>query len=122
MEQILKENRISAMKKIIYIISLFICIMSCSRNNNCNNLEQALLLSGNNRKSLESVLNHYKNDSLKYLAACFLIENMPYHYSLEEYFLSPDGEKYRPDICRFNDSRDLKKHCDSLKRCGYIGK
>lgn len=122
MEQILKENRISAMKKIIYIISLFICIMSCSRNNNCNNLEQALLLSGNNRKSLESVLNHYKNDSLKYLAACFLIENMPYHYSLEEYFLSPDGEKYRPDICRFNDSRDLKKHCDSLKRCGYIEK
>jgi hypothetical protein len=36
---------------------------------------------GNNRVELEKVLRHYTNDSLKYIAAYFLIENMPYHYS-----------------------------------------
>lgn len=97
-------------------------MISCSKTYNDNNLEWALQLSGNNRKSLESVLCHYRNDSLKYLAACFLIKNMPYHYSLEEYYLSPDGIRYRPDICKFNDSRELEKHCDSLKRCGYVEK
>ena len=35
-----------------------------------------------NRKELEKVIDHYKNDAdtLKYKAACFLIENMPGHY------------------------------------------
>ncbi len=45
-------------------------------------LEQALRLSGNNRVHLEQVLRHYSRipaDSLKYRAACFLIENMPGH-------------------------------------------
>lgn len=45
-------------------------------------LEQALQLSGNNRVHMEQVLRHYSQrpaDSLKYKAACFLIENMPGH-------------------------------------------
>lgn len=45
-------------------------------------LEQALRLSGDNRVHLEQVLRHYSQhpaDSLKYKAACFLIENMPGH-------------------------------------------
>ena len=42
-------------------------------------LEQALSLSGNNRHELEKVLARYSSpeDSLKYRAAVFLIENMP---------------------------------------------
>lgn len=44
-------------------------------------LHLALQLAGDNKVELEKVLNHYKNDSLKYKAACFLIENMPGHYS-----------------------------------------
>lgn len=45
-------------------------------------LEQALRQSGDNRPQLEQVLRHYSrnpDDSLKYKAACFLIENMPGH-------------------------------------------
>ena len=45
-------------------------------------LETALELAGDNRAELEQVLRHYADDSLKREAARFLIENMPYHYSL----------------------------------------
>lgn len=56
-------------------------------------LERALKRAGDNRGELEKVLTHYRQrdeDSLKYKAACFLIENMPYHYTyggetVEEY-------------------------------------
>lgn len=45
-------------------------------------LETALQQAGENRVELEKVLNYYRanaSDSLKYRAACFLIENMPYY-------------------------------------------
>lgn len=47
-----------------------------------NTLEYALQQAGENRKELEKVLKYYRYDladSLKYKAACFLIENMPYY-------------------------------------------
>ena len=44
---------------------------------------------------------------------------MPYHFSQEEYYLSPKGEKYRPDISRFSDHKAVESHCDSLTRHGY---
>jgi hypothetical protein len=50
-------------------------------------MEAVLLQAGNNRAELEKVLAHYKKnpaDSLKYKAACFLIENMPGHYSYND--------------------------------------
>lgn len=40
-------------------------------------LEEALEAAGENRSELEQVLDHYRGDSLKSLAAQFLIENMP---------------------------------------------
>ena len=48
-----------------------------------NQLDNALEQAGDNRQELEKVLNHYKDDpdTLKYGAAKFLIENMPYHYA-----------------------------------------
>lgn len=45
-------------------------------------VEHALLLAGENRAQLESVLSYYskrKKDSLHFRAACFLIENMQWH-------------------------------------------
>lgn len=110
------------MKHITYILLFFWGMLSCSPSYKDIKLEQALQLAGRNRKTLENVLNHYKHDSLKYQAASFLIKNMPYHYSLEEYYLSSKGEKYRPDIRKFKHGNDLKEHCDSLIRCGYIEK
>lgn len=68
-------------------------------------LEEALRSAGNNRAEPEKVLQHYKQnpaDSLKYKAACFLIENMLYTYSYQ----SPDIEKYYHDADSiFSDSQ-----------------
>lgn len=55
-------------------------LMSCDRIP-----EQALQQAGNNRAELEKVLAHFKDDPdpLKYRAAKFLIENMPYNFTYE---------------------------------------
>ena len=56
------------------------CLMSCDRIP-----EQALQQAGDNRAELEKVLAHFKDDPdpLKYRAAKFLIENMPYNFTYE---------------------------------------
>jgi hypothetical protein len=70
---------------------------------------------------LEKVLAYYAapEDSLKYRAACFLIENMPYHFSKNENYQSSGGETYRPDISRFSSPEEVEAHCDSLVQKGY---
>jgi len=66
---------------IILCAILFISV-SCSKS---TPLMFALKNAGDNRVGLEKVLEHYSanpSDSLKYKAAVFLIENMPYHYGV----------------------------------------
>lgn len=68
------------MNKIIYSF-IIVIISSCSHYP--KEIENSLKLAGKNRIELEKVLEHYaKNpeDSLKYKAAVFLIENMPEHF------------------------------------------
>jgi hypothetical protein len=68
---------------------LILISVSCT-NKNESNLQNALKLAGPNKKELKKVLSHYKKDpadSLKYKAACFMIENMQWHY----------GKKVEPD-------------------------
>ncbi|MFR3187668.1 MAG: hypothetical protein ACLTOV_06615 [Phocaeicola sp.] len=60
----------------IGLVVLFL-VSSCSPRN--DRLEFALASAGTNKEELVKVLRHYEGDSLKYRAACFLIENMPYH-------------------------------------------
>lgn len=60
-----------------YIVSLFF-ITACQSEAD-KRLAYALKLAGENQPELEKVLSHYKQDSLKLKAACFLIENMPGH-------------------------------------------
>ena len=103
-------------KLLIAWIILLLC--SCS-DTNSRRLAYALDLAGENRTELETVLAHYKDDPEKLEAARFLIRNMPYHYSKDEYYLSLDGKRYRPEIASFKGSIELKKHCDSLMRQGY---
>lgn len=105
------------MKKLLYVL-VSCCFFSCSSGSD-KELEQALRLAGENKAELEAVLNHYQNDSLKLEAARYLIKNMPYHYSKEEYYRSPEGQKYRPDISAFKNKEEVKEHCDSLIQCGY---
>lgn len=67
------------MNKYLTLGLLIALELSCSRP---TPLDEALQLSGKNRIHLEQVLRHYSlhpADSLKYRAACFLIENMPGH-------------------------------------------
>jgi hypothetical protein len=77
----MKKGRITTGLLLILIIAV-----ACSHNTQ-NKLENALRASERNRLELEKVLAHYKQhaaDSLKYKAACFLIENMPVHCSYEK--------------------------------------
>ena len=98
----------------IFVLFLFSC--SCQENRKLN---FALSKAGNNRDEIEKVLDYYKNDPLKLKAAIYLIENMPFHFTKEEYFLSPEREKYIPDITRFKDKFEVKRHCDSIKKAAY---
>ena len=60
------------------IILLLLFLSSCNPQ-----LDAALEQAGSNRDEMEKVLEHFKDDpdTLKYSAAVFLIENMPYHYT-----------------------------------------
>ena len=73
-------NRLRMILWIIAEISIASSLGSCD-----GNLRQSLDMAGDNREELEKVLRHFKEDPdpLKYRAAKFLIENMPYHYSFE---------------------------------------
>ena len=79
------------------ILLLDILLIACTSPDNLR-LEQALQWAGDNRDELEKVLTHYADAPEKLAAARFLIMNMPYHFSQEEYFISSKREKYRPDI------------------------
>lgn len=68
------------MQLLLYTLLLILVCCSCKES---SLLETALLQSGSNRPELEKVLSHYKDDPMKYRAACFLIEHMPSKYSLE---------------------------------------
>lgn len=68
--------------KITLILFSFLFLASC--NHYTQKTDSALNNAGNNRKELEKVLDFYKTnpaDSLKYKAAIFLIENLPYRFS-----------------------------------------
>ena len=68
--------------KLVKYITLFVIMGVCVSWN--DPIEKTLARAGNNRVELEKVLNHYQNSpkSLGCLSANFLIENMPYCYSL----------------------------------------
>ncbi|WP_026712481.1 hypothetical protein [Flavobacterium daejeonense] len=71
-------------KTIIYLQLVFLALISCSRADSV--LKDSLNKAGDNKLELEKVLNFYKDnseDSLKYKAAVFLIENMANHYSYQ---------------------------------------
>lgn len=95
-----------------------IIIMVCSCNRN-KPLDYALQVAGENETELKTALNHFKKNSQKLKATKFLIENMPYHFSRETYFMSTKKEKYRPNISQFNGEKAIKTHCDSLFKLGY---
>ncbi|MCG0163786.1 hypothetical protein [Phocaeicola vulgatus] len=63
---------------------VFVILLSACTNG-VSHLDIALQQAKHNKAELEKVLKHFKHDSLKYRAACFLIENMPGKYSILTY-------------------------------------
>lgn len=65
------------------VLVLITVFLLCNCTSYSPELTEALVLSGENRKELLHVLEHYEHDedTLKYKAACFLIENMRWHKS-----------------------------------------
>lgn len=70
-------------KKCNLVFIMFISILFSGCVTKFDRLEYALEFAGENRRELEKVLEYYRNDSLKYRAACFLIENMPRWYAYD---------------------------------------
>lgn len=97
---------------VIFFLLFYILILSISGCAKESRLQYALREAGGNRQELEKVLEHYKNDSLKLLAAQYLIENMPYHYGwihedtvrLHAYYHALQGSNVPAD-----------KICDSIR-------
>lgn len=65
----------------ISILLVTTVLTACDDKSVDHDIRIALETAGENRKELESVLDHYKNDAEKLAAARFLIANMPGHYS-----------------------------------------
>ena len=70
------------MKRRLFVYLLFVSILTSCYNSakvTFPVLEDVL----NDNPALKTVLEKYQSDSLKYQAAVFLIENLPFHYSYE---------------------------------------
>jgi hypothetical protein len=80
------------------ILPVLFLSSACRPEEEVSVLEQVLALSGENRPELKKVLSRYRQhpeDSLKYKAACFLIENMPYCYYYEGELLDSYANYYK---------------------------
>lgn len=71
------------MKNIYVVLIIFSNLLFSCSSTEMNKLALALDSAGDNREELLKVLQYYKNDpdTLKYKAAVYLIQNMPYHCS-----------------------------------------
>lgn len=65
------------------VLAMFIPLFISGCVTKVDRLEYALEFAGENRRELEKVLEYYSDDSLKYRAAYFLIENMPRWYAYD---------------------------------------
>jgi hypothetical protein len=84
-------------------------------------LSMALRFAGENRGELEKVLAHYRDDTLKYKSACFLIENMPRYYSYEEdAYLNTQAAMIQACKNNNNDILPLNNQANSFNRAGKI--
>ena len=101
----------------IKYIWILITLVACNTKPLPTHLEQALELAEENRSELEKVLTFYSRksgDSLKYKAACFLIENMVNHY----YFEGDQLEEYQNyyKALHYNKSADPSAILDSISK------
>ena len=106
-------------KYIIYLPLFMISIFTSCLSDEDRQLHYALKAAGENRIELERVLEHYQGDTLRLRAAKYLISNMPYHYTLDTYLRSPNGEHLIVDVNQFEDRGKVYWYLDSLYKIGY---
>ncbi len=97
------------LRYIKYVIPVVGVGMLLSMLSSCHSrLQDALNAAGENRGELERVLEHFKNDpdTLKYSAAKFLIENMPYHYTYQGKEIEQYNEAYLRTASEAKEFRD----------------
>ncbi len=100
---------------IVYsVLSLLFMATACNKD---VELETALSLSGENRAELESALEHFKDDQLKYEAVRFLIVNMIGAYSYDDELKSI----CEPFYCKYDSLMRIHGY-DSLLRIFDYGK
>lgn len=107
-----EKKRISMEKRINWICVLILfALLACT--NKANKLDIALQQAKENKKELIKVLEYLKDDSLKYRALCFLIENMPYH----DYYEGNNLKKYLKYFEVYSDGRHKPEQIvDSLNK------
>jgi hypothetical protein len=106
-----KSERTPCITKFVILCVIVSSFYACSPYP--SGVEQALRYAGENRMELEKVLDHYRQDeadSLKYQAACFLIENMVLHYSYD----MPEMESYKKDLYQLI-AKDLLSESETKK-------
>mgnify|MGYP003306821664 CR=1 FL=1 len=79
-KQVVTKANNTMMRTLVFFIVSAVFV-SC--NPNVGSMNKILEKAGSNRTELEKVLNHYENDSMKYKAAQFLINNMAYYFYYE---------------------------------------
>lgn len=68
--------------KCYYLVICYFFVPLLLFAQNQNDVKQSMIMSAKNRSSLEKLLDDYRSSNEeKYRAACFLIANMPYHFS-----------------------------------------
>lgn len=101
--------------KAIITLLLIQLITSCTQK--VNILENALISANENRDELEKVLNHFNqspSDSLKYKAACFLIENMELHGNMLYKILDSGNKKVEFNPMNYPNREKAKQAKDSV--------
>lgn len=97
----------------IYQLLLILLLAGCTSN---ANLDQTLVLAGENRSELEKVLHHYPKGSLKHDAAKFLIGNMAHHYAKVKVGEIPESVKENFHTL----DTSIKKHIIPQTRKKYL--
>lgn len=102
------------MKKLFYtlLVSL-ICITALAATYPAN-VQNVLQKAGQNRLELEKVLKHYRNDSLKYKAACFLVGNMDIHIARTYYWADSLNNKVQFDELSYPDYETAVKSFNAM--------
>ena len=108
------------LKFFIFFIGILIGTSCAKKDGDYKEFEEVFKKAGTNKKELIKVLDHYKNDSLKYQAAVFLIKNMLGHSYSKAKLVDTAKRKVNFNVLDYPDYKQMVKAWDSIEK--QIGK